>query len=381
MPLSLLTQPSSVRRAVKGSDKENSKSAVRKSASAGTRRRRARPTPKSLAAKISSPAAAAEHAADRAVRRGSHVTIVANVPVLSSTTTEPPKTISYNFPRQLPRFGIPRVRDEAISAVDPKLKGIPLEYLHHSLRGMESLYVFVAFFFFACACSETIFWTLTLRLQQGLAAISCDPSLEGRRDLPGEFTLLVRPDFKSGRLPTHIFVAMDMDGKRGTMFPFHDLVLATHCASLPPLPYPDDSTAPKPEVRANSSITITLPIVPVRLPNPEFFKPIYDYLYNKNSGRLLSVLLPLPSSAMPRRDSATSSSDSSPPEEFKTRVSEALATTFTLQTLVQQARNIHGLWSDVVALGITDLGLWNIMDFAWAVLLNAMTLAGEATRS
>ncbi len=173
---------------------------------------------------------------------------------------------------------------------------------------------------------------------------------------------------------------MDMDGKCGTMFPFHDLVLATHCASLPPLPYPDDSTAPKPEVRANSSITITLPIVPVRLPNPELFKPIYDYLYNKNSGRLLSVLLPLPSSAMPRRDSATSSSDASPSEEFKTRVAEALARMFTLHTLVDQARIIHGLWSNVVALGITDLGLWNIMDFAWGVLLNAMSLASEATR-
>ncbi|KAF8344056.1 uncharacterized protein EI90DRAFT_2882787, partial [Cantharellus anzutake] len=252
-------------------------------------------------------------------------------------------------PRQLPRFGIPRVRDEAITAVDPKLQGIPLEYLHHSLKGMEPL------------------------LQQGLAAISCDPTLEGRRDLPDELTLLVRPDFKSGRLPTHIFVAMDMDGKRGTMFPFHDLVLATHCASLPPLPYPPDSTAPKTEVRANSSVTITLPVVPIRLPNPSLFKPIYDYLYTKNGGRLLSVLIPLPPSAMPRRDSAASSG-TPPSSEFTTLVSSALAHTFTIQMLVEQARSIHGLWKNVVALGITDPGLWGVMDFAWGVLLNAMTL-------
>src|SRR5258705_5655874 len=160
MALSLVTQPYSVRRGGKGSDKEN-KSAVKKSASVGARRRRARPTPRRVVvAKVSNPAAAVEHAVDRAVRRGSHVTIITSVP--SSTTPEPPKTISYNFPRLLPRFGIPRVRDEAISAVDPKLKGIPLEYLHHSLSGMESLYVFVAFFFLASAYSEYFFFALHL---------------------------------------------------------------------------------------------------------------------------------------------------------------------------------------------------------------------------
>lgn len=152
------------------------------------------------------------------------------------------------------------------------------------------------------------------------------------------------------------------------MFPFHDIVLVTHCAHLPPLPQRPD---PTPQVQANSSTTISLPIVAVRLPNPDLFKSIFIYLYSKNSSNLLNMLIPLPISAMPSRDSASAT----PIEDFNLKVSQALAHTFTPAKLVEQLRVIHGLWSNVVMLGIEDPGLWHAMQYAWDVLIGAGEIA------
>jgi hypothetical protein len=205
------------------------------------------------------------------------------------------------------------------------------------------------------------------RLEQGLAAVTATPVPPNCRSLPEELTLLVSGDQKS-RLPTHIIVAMDLDGKSGTMFPFHDVVLVTHCAHLPPLPQRPN---PTPEVKANSSTVVSLPVVAVRLPKPDLFKFIFNYLYSKNSSNLLSMLIPLPPSAIPSRDSASAT----PVEDFNLKVSRALAHTFTPAMLVEQLRVIHGLWSNVVMLGIEDPGLWHAMQYAWDVLIAAGEIA------
>jgi hypothetical protein len=52
-----------------------------------------------------------------------------------------------------------------------------------------------------------------------------------------------------------------------------------------------------------------------------------------------------------------------------------MAETYTIQTLLAQAMTINGLWRNVCALGVFDLGLWDSMDVAWEVVLNALAIS------
>lgn len=151
MPLTPITQHTATHVPHVSRDKENHSTARK---SAPVRRRRARPAHGSIAASVSNPVVAAEHAAQKNARRGStlasQVTITQPAePAAQNDTSKP--VISYNFPRHLPRLPIPRVKDEALAAVDKGLVDIPLEYLHHNLKGMQFQYVF-SFSLFSAAC-------------------------------------------------------------------------------------------------------------------------------------------------------------------------------------------------------------------------------------
>lgn len=62
------------------------------------------------------------------------------------------------------------------------------------------------------------------------------------------------------------------------------------------------------------------------------------------------------------------------------KLAQLLANTFALPRLLQQARLIHGVWSNVIMLGIADIGMWNAMDYAWSATMKALVIATETLR-
>lgn len=62
------------------------------------------------------------------------------------------------------------------------------------------------------------------------------------------------------------------------------------------------------------------------------------------------------------------------------KLAQLLANTFALPRLLQQARLIHGVWSNVIMLGIADIGMWNAMDYAWSATMKALVISTETLR-
>lgn len=62
------------------------------------------------------------------------------------------------------------------------------------------------------------------------------------------------------------------------------------------------------------------------------------------------------------------------------KLAQLLANTFALPRLLQQARLIHGVWSNVIMLGIADVGVWNSMDYAWSVMMKSLVIATDTLR-
>lgn len=196
---------------------------------------------------------------------------------------------------------------------------------------------------------------------KGIASIVADALCVPSTGLPTEIELVVQNI--GGTLPTHVLAVIDAKTNRGLLFPFHALILAAHCANLPNLP----PSAPIPVYNPNSSITITVPVVPLTLPHTASFGLLHEYLYTKRYDRLISALLPLPYDALPPIDACA--------DQTRKNLSEALAKEHSLKELVDLTRQMHGLWSNACKLGISDEGLWALMHTAWDLLIGAIAVA------
>jgi len=163
-------------------------------------------------------------------------------------------------------------------------------------------------------------------------------------------------------LPSHLFCVINEKSGRGHVYPIHVLVLAAHCARLPefPKPIPQDPTDP---------ISITLPLFAVPIPHIESFGLLHDYFYTKHFARFLSALVPLPPTSLPSPDEVLT------PEEKTRRVVQALSQTYTAGALLERLRFVHGLWCNVCSLGISEEGVWKVMQTAWNVLSQAAAMS------
>ena len=160
----------------------------------------------------------------------------------------------------------------------------------------------------------------------------------------------------SSEAPTHLLAVHTKPTTRVSLFPVHAIVLAAHCARLPPFPQSGSRTP------AEAGSKISLPVTPFCLPNPETFSIILYYLYTKRVDRLFSALLPLPLQGRKSID----------------QLSRTYSSTFTVQALLSHAAKVHGLWSNVAALGIFDGRLWQVIEVAWEVLLKALAVSTGA---
>ncbi|KAF8501853.1 hypothetical protein BU17DRAFT_58869 [Hysterangium stoloniferum] len=227
---------------------------------------------------------------------------------------------SIQLPRQLRRATFREISPDALEAVDPELKGVALEYILQSLQ---------------------------LVGQQMLAVASTTTTVPPRDRLPRELEVIVNDFSASG--PTHLLAIYSKTAPRVSIHPAHGLVFAAHCAHLPPLPTPTSDSAKN-----------TLPVVPLCLPNPASFPILMHYLYTKRPDHLFASLLPMaPGSSI----------------QGLSQLAHSFAATFTVQALLAHVSRVHGLWSNVAALGIFDEKLSRSIEMVWEVLVESLAIS------
>ncbi|KAG7442949.1 uncharacterized protein BT62DRAFT_839406, partial [Guyanagaster necrorhizus] len=147
-----------------------------------------------------------------------------------------------------------------------------------------------------------------------------------------------------------------------TLHPAHHDVLAVHC---PRLPASIQASPPAPEI----------PVHPFCLPDPGTYAFLSQYLYTHRQDLLLAPLLP-PGSLHSNPFPTTAHLSSSPKLPASTHaqllaLAESLAKDFTQHKLLGGLSTVHGLWKNVIALGVDDDGLWEVIHTAWGVYLTA----------
>lgn len=190
-------------------------------------------------------------------------------------------------------------------------------------------------------------------------------------------------------LPSHVLAIQSLDSAQTLLVPVHGLLWA---ASSPPLaflsssperqpPHPSLPKTPRPR-RATSTepATVSLPVVPLRLPSSYACPLIQHWLYTRSPATLLSSLLPSPPPpAQPASPSPSLSrllnptpaveEASSPPTALS--LAESLSALSSI-TLMRHMVLVHGLWQNAVALELSDDQLWHAMGVAWGVLAGAL---------
>ncbi|KAJ9121146.1 hypothetical protein QFC24_004820 [Naganishia onofrii] len=115
---------------------------------------------------------------------------------------------------------------------------------------------------------------------------------------------------------------------------------------------------------------IDLPLVHVTVPFPSLMAPLHGWLYNPSPPILLASLLDLPRDTAAPPDKAEDQTSKSRPPAV-----QRLAA-LSLHSLFSRMQKIHKLWSNTVALGISDHMLWRVMDRAWDCFVSALKLKG-----
>ncbi|KIJ36203.1 hypothetical protein M422DRAFT_179763 [Sphaerobolus stellatus SS14] len=238
---------------------------------------------------------------------------------------------SVQLPKKLRRPTFRDISKEALGAVDLEMRDVPLEFIREQLRSDGT---------------------------QMLSVATSTTASPPKDRLPRELEVLISD--LSAPAPSHLFAIYSKTSSHVSIHPAHALILAAHCANLPSLP---PSTSSPAADSLPDELKLTLPVVPLCLPSPPNFPMLLHYLYTKKIDHLLASLLPATSFSTSSMDQMTSN----------------FAATFTIQALLTHAARVHGLWSNVVALGVFDEKLWKAMEMVWDVLVGALAKSTGAT--
>ncbi|KAF9231723.1 hypothetical protein BU15DRAFT_55821, partial [Melanogaster broomeanus] len=219
--------------------------------------------------------------------------------------------------RYLSRPAFREISKETITAVAPELADTDFNYIRDGLQ---------------CLGPEML---------QVLAGVQAEPI---SNVLPKELSVVVND--LSSDMPTHMLAVYSRQvsaamKRRVTLFPIHNIILASHCANLPSLP---TSNVAPPE---SAGSYIPVPVVPLCIPASEVFPQLSTFLYTKRIDHLLASLLPCPAPQPLYRDDPISESVLSLLQQFANK----LATTYA-QALLAHAIAVNGLWRNACALGI-----------------------------
>ncbi|KAF5352298.1 hypothetical protein D9758_011918 [Tetrapyrgos nigripes] len=277
--------------------------------------------------------------------------------VASSTSSQAPNPVQ--LPRRLARPEYTEVSKSSIIAAAPDLANVPPEYIRQSLRPKEA------------------------EMQAGLNALSPShvPNKLSKSHLPSHLSIPLY--HKSSSIPpvypTHALAVYPSRGhdSQALIFPVHYLILAAHCARLPTLPSSHSQTQGRDHLH--------LPVVPLSLPSPHAFALIRKYLYTHSLDGVLKSLIPLPSSFLPSSFLPSSSTPSLNRETLRTLMTSNSTLTslsrhlaehalYNPSTLMIHVGHVKEFWQTLVALGVYDLGLLDVVDLAWEVCLGGLNV-------
>ncbi len=199
-----------------------------------------------------------------------------------------------------------------------------------------------------------------------LSGVKAEPfTTEPFAGLPKELVVLVND--LSAEMPTHMLAihhasAPTAPRAKVTMFPTHNIVLASHCANLPSLPPSHPATPTLP------GSPLSLPVFSFALPHPESYGHLQSFLYQKNAHLFLASLLP-----------RVAPQELLQAAQKKTVLAFAgvLADTFTPQIILRHAKFIHGIYTNMCVLGIQDDRMWYLLNIAWEVILLAAAISSR----
>src|ERR1700722_12384461 len=242
--------------------------------------------------------------------------------------------VRLRIPRILQRPVIPEVNMAPIEAAYPELSGVPPEYIRERLPKQGAGYVHLT--------PLSSLSCLHLFLFRMLAALAKVHARTPKDTLPKELELVIS-DTISSIIPTHVLAVYSPPPppthpnrpRKVTLYPAHQLVLATHCSNFPIL-----STSPSPPPLDDSKLTVTLPVVPLCIPSADTFPILHSYLVTKRIDLLRDAMVP--------RDAAPWS-------------------------IVSALGVILGVWRNASALGVVDDGLWDAIDAAWGSVVGVMS--------
>jgi hypothetical protein len=137
------------------------------------------------------------------------------------------------LPRNLAHPPYVNISCDAIVAVAPELESVPTEYILTNLRPEANMYVALI------ECPTAIDKSGNSMLVGNAVLSSSIPSSLSRSQLHSSMTVPGRVSSEC-ELPTHILALSSSTSSSGSnqvrLFPIHSLVLASHCARLPPFP-------------------------------------------------------------------------------------------------------------------------------------------------
>ncbi|EPQ50522.1 hypothetical protein GLOTRDRAFT_50449 [Gloeophyllum trabeum ATCC 11539] len=246
-----------------------------------------------------------------------------------------------HLPRSLQKPQYKEINRDALASVEPGLRDVPVEYV---LRGI------------AKQASEML---------AAISAVSQSvPKALPRTGLPSGFSASVPPQVAHSA-PTHVLAVASAGNAAPnvTLIPTHHLVLAAHCANVPGLPRSAPSNGGR----------VMLPVVPFTVPSASTFAILHSYLYTKRLDSLLNALLPLPAHFVP----STLQSAAQIHGDARKRAAQHVAATlgYSADHLARYVGLVHSLWKNIVSLGVYDKELWQALDLAWDVVVNAVYMA------
>jgi hypothetical protein len=261
-------------------------------------------------------------------------------------------------PRYLVRPPPRQISPQAIKAAAPDLVDVNVDYIKDALPELGVKYSQLYLL-------EKYPDSSYLRMLHTLTKVQITPP-ENKGFLPKELVIVMNDG--AFDIPSHLFAVYGQT-KRGPgqikLFPIHGIVFGLNCVYLPALPPVVEPVSP-PE---DGPIKVSIPVVPLRLPSPQVFARLMEYLYLKQASVLLGPpFLPV---AIPPRSPLDSDRSAANILSF----AKTLPDKYSARVLMEHTAATHGLWQNVVTLGIFDEGLWDAMDLIWEILLIALAIA------
>ncbi|KAJ2919227.1 hypothetical protein MD484_g1257, partial [Candolleomyces efflorescens] len=248
-----------------------------------------------------------------------------------------PATHNIKIPIALHRPEYTEVSKAALAAVDPSWEHIAPEYIREKLETLSLSMV-------------DNFYSAPMNLPKDALPESVEVLLKNPQGIPPSHLLAVC----SATVPP------GATSRKMTIYPIHNALLAAHCSRLPP--YVHGKAKP---TRSADGLSINLPVRPLALPAPEAFVPLMTYLYTKNTLHLLEHIF---------RERLHQFSELNQ-KEMINHLGTRFGRENTYQGLMQRVISISGLWHNACALGIFDDGLWDTLDLAWDILMEAFNVA------